>query len=92
MIPLSCFPTLLFPTHRYVTLQGNSFQSPEVQVNAGDAIFGNMTRLGADTYFIDSVVVSNGKSTSLKPKQATLASQPWAYVTLEYEACCCCRS
>ncbi len=34
-------------------------------------------------YFIDSVVVSSGKSTSLKPQEPTLATQPWAYVTLE---------
>jgi hypothetical protein len=41
----------------YVTLDGSSFASSEVLVAAGDTIFGNMTRIGANSFFIGARVL-----------------------------------
>jgi len=52
-----------------------------VKVNPGDDIFGNMTRVGDESWFIDTQV--NGISTNITVKNARLESEPWIYVTLE---------
>jgi len=73
----------------WVTLDVGALYSNEIVVQPGDAIFGNMTRLsGGSAWFIDSVVQSTGKHTSIKATanqmgNNRLANQPWAYVTLE---------
>jgi hypothetical protein len=72
-----------------VTLDVGALYSNEIVVQPGDAIFGNMTRLsGGSAWFIDSVVQSTGKHTSIKATASQmgnnrLQNQPWAYVTLE---------
>ncbi len=43
-------------------------------------------------YVVDSVVVSSGKSTAIRPQESTLTSQPWAYVTLECYGCIDCTT
>jgi len=76
----------------YVTLTGDSYASPEVRVDPGDSIFGNMTRTGVESYFINSVAVSSQKATGFTANHPTLTSQPWSYVTLECYGCSSCST
>jgi len=85
-------PVLQYPGDRglywsvkswYVTLTNDVLASTEVQVSVGDTIFGNMTRVNQDTFFIGSTQVSTGKTTSLTVTRSLLESQPWAYCTAE---------
>jgi len=65
----------------YVTSGGVALHSPLMNVTTGDTILGNMTKIGASTWFINGVV--NGHNTSLTVTRPTLSSQPTAYTTLE---------
>jgi len=71
----------------YVTLNAGAVESNEVQVNQGDAIFGNMTRSGPQSWFVGSTSVATGKSTTITATHPRLATQPWAYTTLECYGC-----
>lgn len=67
----------------WVTLNGGAMFSTELPVNSGDKIFGNMTRVGSQSYYIGSVIASSGKVTGITYTNSRLQSQPWAYNTLE---------
>lgn len=71
----------------YVTLNSGATASNEVQVQPGDTIFGNMTRVGPQSWFIGSTSVATGKSTTTTATHPRLASQPWSYTTLECYGC-----
>lgn len=73
----------------YVTLDAGYMVSDEIQVNAGDAIWGNMTFLGSNTWFVGSTVKSTGNSTTItvQSQDNRLGSQPWVYNTLECYGC-----
>ncbi len=49
----------------YVTLDDGAVFSPERRVAPGDVIFGNMTKTGPQTWFIDSAVVGSSVNTAL---------------------------
>jgi len=67
----------------YVTLDSNVFFSDLENVNAGDIIFGNMSRTAPTTWFISGGVVGSGQSTSISATDPRLLNQAWAYCTLE---------
>jgi len=71
----------------YVTLDVGTVASNEVQMNVGDVIFGNMTRTGTAEWYIGSVNTNSGESTEVTVNHPRLASQPWAYNTLECYGC-----
>lgn len=75
----------------YVTLNAGYLVSDEIVLNPGDNIFGNQTRLDAQTYYVGSTA-PNGQTTSITAQAAWLASQPWAYCTLECYGCDSCAS
>jgi len=70
----------------YLTLSGDTFWSPLIIVNPGDTIYGNMTRIKGDTWYISTVLERNGNTTALTVTNPRLTSQPWAYVVLEVYA------
>jgi len=65
----------------YVTLNAGAAHSDLIKINPGDIVVGNMTMTGATEWFISGVV--NGKASSISATHPRLASQPWAYTTLE---------
>eukprot|EP01113_Clastostelium_recurvatum_P000437 TRINITY_DN1018_c0_g1_i2.p1 TRINITY_DN1018_c0_g1~~TRINITY_DN1018_c0_g1_i2.p1 ORF type:complete len:310 (-),score=95.59 TRINITY_DN1018_c0_g1_i2:100-1029(-) len=73
----------------YVTLDNSFLISQLKKVQPGDAIFGNMTKTGTDTWFVGSQIVSSKQTTNLSVTRPRLSSQPWAYCTLEvYDVDC----
>jgi len=71
----------------YVTVYNGFLISDLISVNAGDTIFGNMTLLSPDTWYISGVLQSNGQATTLTADKTNLKTNPWAYCTLEvYDA------
>jgi hypothetical protein len=75
----------------YVTVDIGTVASNEVLVKPGDNIFGNMTRVGKDSWFIDRVSPQN-QHTSITVAHPRLAVQPWAYNTLECYGCTQCAT
>lgn len=71
----------------YVTVDAGYLVSDEIQVNAGDYIYGVMQRTGVDSWYIGSTVGSTGQTTSITATETRLTSQPWAYNTLECYGC-----
>jgi len=73
----------------YVTVDAGAVYTPLISpLNPGDVIFGNMTKTGPQSWYIAGVV--NGKTAALTATHPRLASQPWAYCTLEtYEIADC---
>lgn len=71
----------------YVTITGNVLTSSEISVQAGDNIFGNMTRIGPSSYFIGAVSQQTKKQCGFSVTQPRLKIQPWAYNTLECYGC-----
>lgn len=67
----------------YVTISENVFTSAYVDVNPGDNIFGNMSRVNETAWFIGSYDVTTNNSTSFIIDDARLSTQAWAYCTLE---------
>jgi len=67
----------------YVTVYDGFLISDLITVNAGDTIFGNMTLVAEDSWFISGVLKSNGQATSLTADKSNLKVNPWAYCTLE---------
>jgi hypothetical protein len=67
----------------YVTVDEDVLFSALTDVKTGDVIFGNMTKIGTDTWFIGSEIMSTQKQTNVHLSKPRLQSQPWAYVTLE---------
>jgi len=75
----------------YVTLKYGVQVSDEVQVATGDNIYGNMTSLGSDTWYIGGGA-SGGQVTSITVSHNVLTSQPWAYTTVECYGCSGCST
>jgi hypothetical protein len=78
----------------WVTLDMGAAYSPELALEPGDAIFGNMTKTGASAWYIDSVNMRTGESTHITASGLgpRLKNQPWAYVTLECYGCSSCST
>jgi len=76
----------------YVTINSGVQVTKELPLNVGDVVFGNMTMTGPDTWFVDSVQSSTGKSVSIFATHKVLASQPWAYTTVECYGCKGCNT
>jgi len=71
----------------YVTVRSGVQVTKELKLNVGDTVFGNMTRTGPQSWFIGSQSVETKKSVGLTTTHKTLASQPWAYTTVECYGC-----
>jgi len=71
----------------YVTLTNDIVVSDEIQVNAGDEIFGNMTKTAANTFYIAGTDSGSGQTTEITVTRDLLATQPWAYCTAECYGC-----
>jgi len=72
----------------YVTLNSGVINSDEVQVSVGDNIFGNMTRVGAHSWYIGGTSSASGLTSEITVfHKNRLTSQPWAYNTLECYGC-----
>lgn len=71
----------------WVTLKSGAMFSTELNVEVGDNIFGNMTRTGAQKYYIGSTIASTGQTTGFSYSNARLVTQPWGYNTLECYGC-----
>jgi len=66
----------------YVTVDSGAVWSDLLKLNTGNVIFGNMTKIGSDSWFIGSIVNGVGQN-NLTISRSRLDVQPWAYVTLE---------
>jgi len=74
----------------YVTLGRDVVYSKLQKVDAGDRLFGNMTKTGDDTWFINAVDLTSKVSSYISVTKSVLTSQPWIYVTLEvYDVFAC---
>eukprot|EP01097_Dermamoeba_algensis_P001500 TRINITY_DN1561_c0_g1_i4.p2 TRINITY_DN1561_c0_g1~~TRINITY_DN1561_c0_g1_i4.p2 ORF type:complete len:236 (-),score=45.62 TRINITY_DN1561_c0_g1_i4:442-1149(-) len=62
----------------YVTLTDDVVFSPLKQVSSGDTIFGNMTKVGASSWYINTLDSKTGTKSDLTISRTLLATQPWA--------------
>eukprot|EP00486_Rosalina_sp_Unknown_P001255 CAMPEP_0201566522 /NCGR_PEP_ID=MMETSP0190_2-20130828/6350_1 /ASSEMBLY_ACC=CAM_ASM_000263 /TAXON_ID=37353 /ORGANISM="Rosalina sp." /LENGTH=229 /DNA_ID=CAMNT_0047985359 /DNA_START=271 /DNA_END=960 /DNA_ORIENTATION=+ len=67
----------------YVTLDAGAVHSKLIEVKTGDIIFGNMTKTGTESWFINGVDTETNENATLTISRAILKTQPWVYVTLE---------
>jgi len=67
----------------YVTVDSNYFVSDLLQLNAGDVIFGNMTKVGDSSWFISGYSQELKNATYITATEPRLYAQSWAYTTLE---------
>jgi len=67
----------------YVTIDAGYIVSNLSQVASGDVVFGNMTLLDPDTWFIYGRTMTGGVVTQITVDRPRLVSNPWAYCTLE---------
>jgi hypothetical protein len=67
----------------YVTLDGGVMVSDPLIAQPGDTIYGNMTKIGKDEWFVGSTVLSSHKTTFIRVSHERLSEQLWAYTTLE---------
>jgi len=67
----------------YVTTDENVFYSSSEQVNVGDNIFGNLTRVNSTAWYIGSLDTTTNQNTFVVVDDPRLESQPWAFCTLE---------
>merc|ERR1712087_399182 len=67
----------------YVTLKAGAIHSSVIRTEPGDVIFGNMTKTGPETWFINGVDTRTRENASITVSKAILKTQPWLYVTLE---------
>jgi hypothetical protein len=75
----------------YVTLGSDVLYSDAFSTSPGDNIFGNMTKIGSEKWYIGAYSQKNpASSCSLTVSRPRLASQPWAYNTAECYGCCGC--
>lgn len=93
-------PVLQFPGDRgdywsikswYVTVDGGYLASKEIKVSPGDKVFGNMTMLGTDEWYIGTTSAS-GETTEVTVTRERLNIQPWSYITLECYGCSGCET
>eukprot|EP01084_Bolivina_argentea_P133382 235392_1 len=74
----------------YVTLKAGAYHSKVIKLEPGDTVFGNMTRTGPETFFINGVDTRTNENATLTISKSLLSSQPWIYVTLEvYDVTSC---
>ncbi|KJE91776.1 hypothetical protein CAOG_002865 [Capsaspora owczarzaki ATCC 30864] len=74
----------------YVTLGTGTVWSPLIRINANDTIFGNMTRTGPESWYINSLDQTLNQKTDITVTKSLLTTQPWIYNTLEvYELSKC---
>jgi len=71
----------------YVTLNSGVLVSGEILVNAGDNIFGNMTRIGSEDWYIGGTSTQTGRTTEITVSRGRLLSQPWSFNTIECYGC-----
>jgi len=71
----------------YVTLDSGVVVSDEIPVKVGDTIFGNMTRLSGNNWYIGGTSLENKRTSSITVNRARLQVQPWAYNTAECYGC-----
>eukprot|EP01091_Cochliopodium_minus_P002432 TRINITY_DN12294_c0_g1_i1.p1 TRINITY_DN12294_c0_g1~~TRINITY_DN12294_c0_g1_i1.p1 ORF type:complete len:302 (-),score=66.40 TRINITY_DN12294_c0_g1_i1:52-957(-) len=71
----------------YVTLNSGVIVSREILVNAGDNIYGNMTRLSSSDWYIGGTSTQTGKTSEIKVSRQRLLSQPWSFNTIECYGC-----
>jgi hypothetical protein len=76
----------------YVTLDTGTVHSTEIELNVGDVVIGNMTRTGSTTWYIGSTQESTGKNTNVTVNHDRLATQDWAYNTIECYSCSGCTT
>lgn len=74
----------------YVTVSNGAMVSPEIQVEVGDNVFGNMTQTGAESWFVGSQNMRTGQGSFVSVTHPRLKTQPWAYNTLECYGCSSC--
>eukprot|EP00490_Sorites_sp_Unknown_P014129 CAMPEP_0114671218 /NCGR_PEP_ID=MMETSP0191-20121206/40799_1 /TAXON_ID=126664 /ORGANISM="Sorites sp." /LENGTH=208 /DNA_ID=CAMNT_0001930563 /DNA_START=395 /DNA_END=1021 /DNA_ORIENTATION=- len=68
----------------YVTLGRDVvYSKPFGEMSVGSKIFGNMTKTGPESWYINCVNLETGKDTPLNIERSILKTQPWIYVTLE---------
>jgi len=67
----------------YVTIDAGFLISDLIPVNAGDSIYGNMTLIAPNSWYIGGTVVSSGTTVSLVATKNRLKVNQWAYCTLE---------
>lgn len=68
----------------YVTLTDDVVYSNIQTVNAGDVIFGNMTKVGPSSWYINTVDVTTGTSSYVTVTRPILATQPWICTALPF--------
>jgi len=71
----------------YVTVNSGALYSTGLKAKPGDAVLCNMTRTGEQSWRVNGVLKSSGKSTAQMANNARLKIQPWAYNTLECYGC-----
>jgi hypothetical protein len=72
----------------FVTLDIGAIASNEISfATNASVVFGNMTRTGVQSYFVDSVNPATRQSTHITVKHARLATQAWAFTTIECYGC-----
>jgi hypothetical protein len=67
----------------YVTLDDVALWTDLLTMNAGDIIFGNMTKVGKTSWFIGGTNTRTKQTTSFTVTKPRLWTQAWAYCTLE---------
>ena len=72
----------------YVVVDGSgTFVSPEVVVDVGSRVFGNMTKTAPQTWLIDSVNTKTDQHTPITVTHPRLKVQDWAFTTVECYGC-----
>jgi len=71
----------------FVTLDIGAIASQEIAFDEGDIVFGNMTKTGSNSWFINSVNQRTKQQTYITTSHARLALQPWAFTTVECYGC-----
>jgi hypothetical protein len=71
----------------FVTLDIGAVASNEISFAVNSTVFGNMTRTGPTSYFIDSVNPATNKHTHITVNHARLSTQAWAFTTIECYGC-----
>jgi len=71
----------------YVTLNSGVVNSDEIQVAAGDNIYGVMNKTAVTTWYIGGTSSQTHQTSAITVTRNRLANQPWAYNTLECYGC-----
>lgn len=71
----------------FVTLDIGAIASNEISFAVNSTVFGNMTRTGPTSYFVDSVNPATKQHTHITVNHARLSTQAWAFTTIECYGC-----